>query len=59
MEIIKQHLPEIILAFMAFMKVIINLFPTDSKGAQIFGIIDNIINALVPDNKAGGGTHKK
>ena len=59
METILDNLSVVILAFMSFIKIIVNLYPSKSKGSQIFGILDNIVNAIIPDNKAGGGTHKK
>ena len=59
METILNNLPEVLLALMTFIKVIVNLYPSKSKGAQVFGVIDTIVNAIIPDVKAGGGTHKK
>jgi hypothetical protein len=35
---------------MAFAKVVVNLTPTESDN-QVFGIIDTIINALIPNRK--------
>lgn len=42
---------------MAFIKIIINLTPTE-KDNKIFGWLDNIFNGLIPNYKKGGGKHK-
>ena len=36
-------------ALMAFLKVVVNLVPSE-KPREVFGILDKIVNALVPDN---------
>ena len=59
MDFIITHWAELLLALMAFIKTIINLFPTNGKAMGIFTLFDTIVNAIVPDNKSGGGTHKK
>ena len=41
---------EILLALMAFLKVIGNLVPSD-KPREVFAILDKIVNALVPDRR--------
>lgn len=43
-----DHAWELVLALMAFLKVVVNLVPSD-KPREVFGIIDKIVNALVPD----------
>ena len=43
------HAWEIVLAVAAAAKVIVNLVPSE-KPRQIFGIVDRIITAFVPDN---------
>ena len=44
-----DHVWEILLALMAFLKVVVNLVPSE-KPREVFGIFDKIVNALVPDN---------
>lgn len=39
----------IVVAIMSAAKVIINLVPTE-KPKAVFGILDKIVNALIPDN---------
>lgn len=41
---------ELLIAFMAFAKVIVNLTPTD-KDNSIFGLLDNIITAVTGDRR--------
>jgi|DEB0MinimDraft_12_1074336.scaffolds.fasta_scaffold141891_2 hypothetical protein len=43
-----NHAWELILALLAFLKVVVNLVPSD-KPREVFGILDKIVNALVPD----------
>ena len=43
-----DHIWEILLALMAFLKVVGNLIPSD-KPREVFAILDKIVNALVPD----------
>lgn len=45
-----DHVWEILLALMAFLKVIGNLVPSD-KPQEVFAILDKIVNALVPDRR--------
>jgi len=45
-----EHLVEIGLAFFAFLKVVVNLVPSD-KPRDIFAVLDRIINALIPDRR--------
>ena len=44
-----EHVWEILLALMAFLKVIGNLVPSE-KPREVFTVLDKIVNALVPDN---------
>jgi len=44
-----DHIWEILLALLAFLKVMGNLIPSD-KPREVFAILDKIVNALVPDN---------
>ncbi len=46
----------LIIAFMAFLKVIVNLTPS-AKDNQVFSWLDSLFNAFVPNYKSGGGTH--
>lgn len=39
----------IVTALLTAAKVIINLVPTD-KPKAVFGVLDKIVNALIPDN---------
>jgi len=45
-----DHLWEIGLAFFAFLKVVVNLVPSD-KPREIFSLLDRVITALVPDRR--------
>lgn len=47
--LIENWIP-LLIALMAFAKVVVNLTPTESDN-QVFGIIDTIINALIPNRK--------
>tara|TARA_R100001460_G_scaffold47078_1_gene84839 strand:- start:169 stop:360 length:192 start_codon:yes stop_codon:yes gene_type:complete len=44
-----EHAWSLIVALMAFLKVVVNLVPSE-KPRDVFGILDKIVNALVPDN---------
>jgi hypothetical protein len=44
-----EHAWSLIVALMAFLKVVVNLVPSE-KPREVFGILDKIVNALVPDN---------
>ncbi|MFV0377128.1 MAG: hypothetical protein ACK5JD_07455 [Mangrovibacterium sp.] len=46
---------ELLFAFLAFLKVIVNLTPTE-RDNKIFSWFDTLITAVVPSRKAGGGT---
>ena len=50
MEFILDNLAELAIATLAFIKVIVNLTPTE-KDNKVFGYLDSIINALIPDRK--------
>jgi hypothetical protein len=47
--LIENWIP-LLIALMAFAKVVVNLTPTESDN-QVFGIIDTIINAIIPNRK--------
>lgn len=52
MEILKDHWAEIALAVLALLKVIVNLTPTE-KDNKVFGWMDSLINAIIPDRRNG------
>jgi hypothetical protein len=45
-----EHLAELVLALLAFIKVIVNLTPTE-KDNQVFGYLDVLINMMIKDRK--------
>lgn len=49
-ELIQTYWAEIILAVMAFIKVIVNLTPTEADN-RVFGWLDTLINAIVADRR--------
>lgn len=49
-ELIQTYWAEIILAAMAFIKVIVNLTPTEADN-KVFGWLDTLINAIVADRR--------
>ena len=51
---VKNNVAELTLALLAFLKVIVNLTPTESDN-KIFGLLDNFINWIVPNFNLGGG----
>ena len=50
MDFILDNLAELAIAALAFLKVIVNLTPTE-KDNKVFGYLDSIINAVIPDRK--------
>ncbi len=56
LEFIGQNWLELLIGFMAFLKIIINLTPTEEDN-KVFSWIDSIFNAIVPNYKKGGGEH--
>tara|TARA_R100001163_G_scaffold34181_1_gene26431 strand:+ start:1253 stop:1426 length:174 start_codon:yes stop_codon:yes gene_type:complete len=48
MDFILNNWAELVLALMAFVKVVINLTPTE-KDNQIFGYLDSLINMIIAD----------
>jgi hypothetical protein len=48
MDFILNNWAELILGLMAFVKVVINLTPTE-KDNQIFGYLDSLINMIIAD----------
>ena len=51
-DFIIQHWAELLLAFMAFIKIIVNLTPTE-KDNKVFGWIDVLINSVISDRRKG------
>ena len=49
-ELIQTYWAEIILAAMAFIKVIVNLTPTEADN-KVFGWLDTLISAIVSDSR--------
>lgn len=49
-ELIQTYWAEIALALMAFVKVIVNLTPTEADN-KVFGWLDTLINAIVADRR--------
>ena len=49
-ELIQTYWAEIILAAMAFIKVIVNITPTEADN-KVFGWLDTLINAIVADRR--------
>ena len=50
MEFIIENWAVLLLAFMAFLKVVVNLTPT-TKDNQIFGYLDVLITAITGDRR--------
>jgi hypothetical protein len=57
-ELIQTYWAEIVLALMAFVKVIVNLTPTEADN-KVFGWLDVLINAIVSDRKKKRVASKK
>ena len=45
-----EHLAELVLALLAFIKVIVNLTPTQTDN-RVFGYLDVLINMIISDRK--------
>ena len=56
MEIIQEHWPEIVIGVLAFAKIVVNLTPSEKDNA-VFGWLDKLVNAIIPNLKKGGGKH--
>jgi hypothetical protein len=57
-ELIQTYWAEIVLALMAFVKVIVNLTPTEADN-KVFGWLDVLINAIVSDRRKKRQQSKK
>ena len=55
-EFISQNWLDLLIALMALIKVVINLTPTEKDNA-VFGWLDSIFNAIIPNYKKDGGKH--
>jgi hypothetical protein len=49
-EFLIENWLELLVAGLAFIKVVVNLTPTE-KDNEIFGLLDTIINAVIPDRR--------
>jgi hypothetical protein len=49
-EFLMQNWGELLIGLMAFVKIIVNITPTE-KDNQIFGWLDSLINMIVTDKK--------
>lgn len=49
-DFISENAATLVLGLMAFIKIIVNLTPTE-KDNQVFGWVDTLINAIIPDRK--------
>lgn len=52
----QKHWLSLLLGFLAFAKVVVNLTPSE-KDNKIFTWLDTLINGIIPNLKKGGGTH--
>jgi hypothetical protein len=50
LDFITENLAELIIGLLAFLKIIVNLTPTE-KDNQIFGYFDILISAIIPDRR--------
>lgn len=48
MDFLLDNLAELLIAVLAFIKVVVNLTPTE-KDNQVFGYIDALINMIISD----------
>lgn len=48
MDFLLDNLAELVIAVLAFIKVVVNLTPTE-KDNQVFGYIDALINMIISD----------
>lgn len=52
-EFLIDNWAELLIALMAFVKVVVNLTPTDSDN-QVFGYVDLLITAITGDRRKDG-----
>ena len=55
-EFIFENWLELLIGLMAFIKIVVNLTPTEDDN-KVFSYLDSIFNAIFPNYKAGGGKH--
>ena len=53
-NLLKDNWAGLLLGLMGFIKIIVNLTPTQADN-NVFGLLDNLINWLIPNLKKGGG----
>lgn len=51
-DFLTQNWAELLIGLMAFIKIIVNLTPTESDN-QVFGWLDTLINAIISDRRKG------
>jgi len=49
-DFITNNLAELIIGLLAFIKIVVNLTPTE-KDNQVFGWLDTLINMIISDRK--------
>ena len=49
-EFLMQNWGELLIGLLAFVKIIVNLTPTE-KDNQVFGWVDSLISMIVSDNR--------
>lgn len=57
-EWIRNNTAEAILAFLAIVKIIVNLTPTETDN-RWYDVLERMINSIFPNLRKGGGTHPK
>ena len=55
-EFIFENWLELLIGLMAFIKIVVNLTPTEEDN-KVFSYLDSIFNAIFPNYKTGGGKH--
>jgi len=56
MEVLKESWLEILIGFMIFIKVLVNVTPTE-KDNKVFGWLDSIFDSVIPNYNKNGGKH--
>tara|TARA_R100000734_G_C3310950_1_gene101749 strand:+ start:1412 stop:1591 length:180 start_codon:yes stop_codon:yes gene_type:complete len=57
-EFITQNWLELLIGLMAFVKIVVNLTPTE-KDNKVFGWLDSIFNTIFPNYNKNGGQHNE
>ncbi len=55
-DFIKDNIIVLVIGLLAFVKVIVNLTPSE-KDNKVFGYIDSLINFIFANKKKNGGRH--